>query len=75
MKLKMESHYSDGHHSERTIGLPDPPAITDEWWDTEVFEQTGDGHGLGADLGSCYTATVLESTIPGAVGATYEWID
>lgn len=74
MILKLTSDYSDGHHSAREIEIPDPPAITDEWWD-EIFDETGDGHGLGADLGSCYTATVIASTIPGAIGATYEWID
>lgn len=54
----------------------------DEWFDQDVHEFTGDGHytevyeATGERLGSCYTATVVESDHPQIpVGRSYEWLD
>ena len=47
----------------------------DDWWEEVVFPETGDGHGIDFDGGSCYTATILQSDVPGLAGETYEWVD
>jgi hypothetical protein len=72
----LENTYSDGHHSERTVELEAPTGDLDEWWEDIVFPETGDGHGIDADCGSCYTATVLAAPAhPELVGLSEEWID
>lgn len=81
VKIRVENTYSDGHESEHTAEV-DPPASMatediDDWWDETVFDETGDGHGINrSDLGSCYTATVMEAAdFPALVGQSHEWVD
>jgi len=75
VRVKIENAYSDGHESE-TVELvsapPDDPEMLDAWFSDEVYQFTGDGHGIDFDGGSCYTATVLDGKW---AGHTYEWID
>lgn len=79
--VKIENDYSDGHHSERAVVLPEPsadrliPAGCDEWFESVVFPETGDGHGTDGTLGSCYTATITHAADAKLVGKSYEWID
>ena len=73
--VKFENDYSDGHHSERVLGLPAPPderTMLDAWVDAVVYPETGDGHGSDPELGSCLTATVVSGHW---TGMTWEWID
>ena len=75
-KVKIENAYSDGHESEHTVELDEPTGLNlDKWFDRIVYEYTGDGHGADNDLGSCYTATIIESNDPELVGKSYEWND
>lgn len=73
VKLLMENAYEDGHESKRTVDVPAPVGDIDDWWDRVVLDETGDGHGVGNDLGYCYTATILEADDPVLVGEAYEW--
>ena len=75
LTLKLENAYSDGHCSTsvETVEV-EPVANVEELWE-RLQEFTGDGHGIGNDLGYCYTITVLEA--PGHdrfVGMTNEWV-
>jgi len=77
-QIRIENTYADGHESERVTEV-DPPASLaasdlEAWWDDVVFDETGDGHGIGS-MGFCYTVTVLEApALPGLVGQTNEWV-
>jgi len=80
--VKITNDYSDGHHSESTAELDAPTAeylAADpelaSWFEEVVFEHTGDGHGTSPDLGSCYTAKIVEADDASLVGLEYEWID
>lgn len=82
MKVRIENAYSDGHESTNVIELateyePDAndEASLDIFWDEHVYEHTGDGHGAGQDLGSCYTATITEAANTLLVGLANEWTD
>lgn len=71
--VKIENVYDDGHCSERTIALAVPEGDLDDWWQDEVFDHTGDGHGAGS-TGSCLTATVVGGPTS-LLGMSNEWID
>lgn len=73
--VQIENTYSDGHRSTHTAKVPAPTGTVIQWWEEVVYSETGDGHGAGADLGSCYTATVIAADDPALVGQTYEWSD
>lgn len=77
VKVKIENAYSDGHESERVATVADPAGMDDVtldgWWEDVVWDETGDGHGVGRRLGSCCTATVIEADVPGLVGQSREW--
>lgn len=88
MKVRIENSYTDGHESESIVDVEDPPAGLDadaleEWFADTCFPHTGDGHytdvyeatGGKVRLGSCYTATVVETSNPAMVDYTYEWLD
>ena len=75
LTLKVENTYSDGHSSNsvETVAV-EPVADVEKLWE-QLEEFTGDGHGVGLDLGYCYTITILEA--PGRadlVGLTNEWV-
>lgn len=76
--LRLDNAYSDGHESSTTKSVPAPEDLDDpdevqDWWDTTVFNLTGDGHGAeNPDLGSFYTATVIKGPAQ-LLGKTYEW--
>ena len=70
--VKIENSYSDGHESTRVVELPAPGDDLDAWWENVVWEETGDGHGVGG-LGSCYTATIVTANDASLVGKSYEW--
>lgn len=78
MRVRIENTYEDGHESTRVVLISPPAAPEDsddveDWWDTEVFDQTGDGHGAEhPKLGSFHEATVISGPDP-LVGKTYEW--
>ena len=77
-RVRIENTYSDGHESATEVWLSPPTGSSAEelegWWQDEVFEHTGDGHGADGSLGSRLTATVLSG--PGhLVGQAFEWSD
>lgn len=71
--VRIENDYEDGHHSERTVHLPAPEGELEDWWEETVFDHTGDGHGIGNKLGSCYTATIVAASDEALVGESHEW--
>jgi hypothetical protein len=77
--VKVENSYEDGHESTHQAKVVVPDSITEDdietWWEDVVLNETGDGHGIGNDLGYCYTVTVLEAPEPFAflVGTEREW--
>ena len=72
--VKIENDYEDGHHSESTHSLPAPSGDLDEWWEEVVYPNTGDGHGIDFDGGSCYTAEIISGPTE-VLGESTEWID
>ena len=81
--VKIENDYSDGHHSEREVVLDAPDNLDsskgqslNDWFEEVVYPETGDGHGAGRDLGSCYTATIVKAEGQSALdGQSIEWTD
>lgn len=74
LTIKVENTYSDGHESEQTHAvLVDSFLDEEDLWDN-LYEYTGDGHGVGRDLDAIYTVTILEAPDhPWLVGLTNEW--
>lgn len=79
-KIRVENGYSDGHEStiEYDVNVTASPATTDltdesleAMWDL-LWEYTGDGHGIGNDLGWSHTITILDASDPRLVGLSYE---
>lgn len=72
--VRIENNYEDGHESTHEVLVPVPDDSLEGWWD-EVSSWTGDGHGIGKDLGYCYTATVIDAPEPfrHLIGQTEEW--
>lgn len=81
VKVRIENSYTDGHESEKVVTLPAPGGDLIEWWEDEVFQETGDGHytevydATGERLGSCYIGTIIEADDKSLVGEYYEWLD
>ncbi|GAP61340.1 hypothetical protein AHiyo1_50330 [Arthrobacter sp. Hiyo1] len=77
-RVWIENTYSDGHESTTEVWLTPPAGDSaqklEDWWQDEVFEHTGDGHGADSSLGSLLTATVLSGPAH-LVGQTFEWGD
>lgn len=74
LKIKVECAYSDGHESTvvETVAIQ-PVNDREELWE-QLQDFTGDGHGIGRDLGYCHTITILESNgDPDLVDLTNEW--
>ncbi len=71
--VRIDNTYSDGHESTREVELPRPAGDLEAWWESVVWKETGDGHGVDR-IGSCYTATIVESDDPALVGESYEWV-
>lgn len=83
VRVKIENAYDDGHTSEREVVLDAPDNLDmakgislNDWFEEVVYPETGDGHGAGQDLGSCYTATIIEAVGQSALnGQSIEWTD
>lgn len=87
--VRIDNEYSDGHKSSREVVAAAPriaasdwqdgswSVALEDWFNDEVYDETGDGHGDGSHgkLGSCYTATIIAADDPRLVGEEYEWID
>jgi hypothetical protein len=83
VKVEIENVYGDGYEQTNVVELPAPskrhPLPADDefddesYWEAVVWPETGCGH--YADVGSCYTATIIEAKDPELVGLTYEWVD
>lgn len=73
--VRIENAYSDGHQSDREVPVDAPSGELEAWFEEKVFPLTGDGHGIGNDLGSCYVATIVRADDASLVGATHEWMD
>jgi hypothetical protein len=76
--VRVENTYEDGHESATVVEVPAPTSLDEEtiedWWETEVFPHTGDGHGAdNPKLGSWYEATITRADEPTLVGKTMEW--
>lgn len=63
---------------ERTYSNGDVSDV--DWWEANVYEHTGDGHGLPENHGgsrtldSCSEATIIEADNPALVGLSHEWL-
>lgn len=75
MTIKVENAYSDGHESEQVETIQVLPfEDLEELWE-QLHEFTGDGHGIGNNLGYCYTVTILASPdFLELVGKSNEWV-
>jgi hypothetical protein len=76
VQVFVENAYSDGHGSthEAWVAAPQDPDDLEDWWQDEVFEVTGDGHGAeNPKLGSYYKATIIAAGVESLVGLTCEW--
>lgn len=80
MKIRIENAYEDGHESTSIEEIPEftgDPDDTDEFGDNalegHLHPYTGDGHGIGNNLGFCYTITILQAENPALVGHVEEW--
>lgn len=71
--VRIDNAYSDGYESSSLHELEVPAgAELEEWWEEVVWPLTGDGHGAGVKLGTCYTATIVAGD-PELVGESQEW--
>jgi hypothetical protein len=82
VQVSITSTYEDGHESEVEVWVPAPEGgtmPTEDWWQDEVFEHTGDGHGAeNPGLGSFYEATIIRVSDPNDTtmcGLSYDWSD
>lgn len=73
VRVRIENAYEDGHESSREVELEPPEGDIEAWWEDVVFPETGDGHAIGNDMGSFYTATVIAADDPQLVGLVNEW--
>ena len=76
--VRISNTYSDGHSSTQDVALDDPPRGGDEladWWEATVFEHTGDGHGIGVDLGSYSLAMIVKADDDSLIGLYADWSD
>lgn len=72
--VRIENAYADGHESQREVIFAAPTGDLEEWFDTVVYRETGDGHGVDGQ-GSCYVATIIAADDEQLVGAQNEWVD
>lgn len=75
LTIRVESAYSDGHTSKqvKTVEV-EPFEDLEQLWE-QLEEFTGDGHGVGNDLGYCYEITIVDA--PGGselIGKCNEWV-
>lgn len=73
--VRIEDTYEDGHSAihEHEVEAPEDDDLED-WWDEEVFEHTGDGHGAKhPKLGSLHEARIIRADDPTLVGKEMEW--
>ncbi|UBV22313.1 hypothetical protein H8Z59_03620 [Mycolicibacterium fortuitum] len=75
LTIRVENAYSDGHTSKRveTVEVERFEDLEQLWEQLEEF--TGDGHGIGNDLGYCFEITIVDA--PGRcelVGECNEWV-
>lgn len=75
LTIRVESAYSDGHISRRTETVEvEPFEDLEQLWE-RLEEFTGDGHGIGNDLGYCYEITIVDAPDrPELVGKSNEWV-
>lgn len=75
MTIKVENVYSDGHESEQVETVEvEPFEDLEELWE-QLEEFTGDGHGIGNDLGYCFEVTIVDAPgRPELVGKCNEWV-
>lgn len=70
MKIKVENTYEDGYESTVEYEIDDATVPSDDDELQELFwEYTGDGHGIGHDLGMISEITILDGE---RAGETYE---
>lgn len=72
MRIRIENAYSDGHQSIEERTVPEFVGTVPELAD-HLYPFTGDGHGIGRDVESTHTVTVLESAWPDLVGEVIEF--
>lgn len=77
MKIRVENWYTDGHESVLFYEVDDDAVASLDSDDEEAlrdffFDYTGDGHGIGNDLGNCSDVTILEARDPALVGLKFE---
>lgn len=69
--ILVENTYACGRESSTTVTLPAPAELTDDWWQENVHQHSGDGHPCGAREHAMYEATITASTRPELVGTTH----
>lgn len=72
MRIRIENAYSDGYESMQVRKVPEFVGTVPELPDY-LYQFTGDGHGIGRDVESVHTVTVLESDMPDLVGEVVEF--
>lgn len=75
LTIRVENAYSDGHTSKRVETVEvEPFEDLEQLWE-QLEEFTGDGHGIGNDLGYCYEITIVEASGRNdLVGKNNEWV-
>ncbi|MEW2484523.1 hypothetical protein AB0876_33530 [Mycobacterium sp. NPDC049093] len=75
LTIRVESAYSDGHTSKRVETVEvEPFEDLEQLWE-QLEEFTGDGHGIGNDLGYCHEITIVDAPArPDLVGKLNEWV-
>lgn len=73
IRVKIVGDYNTGHHYERTVEIPGPTGdqcaccppceLDDDWWNTTVYDETGDGQTDPKSVG-IHTCTVLAADPP-----------
>jgi hypothetical protein len=75
LTIKVENAYSDGHTSKqvKTVEVEPFEELEQLWEQLEEF--TGDGHGIGSDLGYCFEISIVDAPgLPELVGLGNEWV-
>lgn len=71
--VKIENVYECGRRSSSTVILETPVALTDQWWEDNVYDHTGDGHTCGVNEDAGYFATIVAPDRPELDGKKFEW--
>ena len=75
VRIRVTDTYEDGHEAvhEHDVDAPDDVDDLEQWWEDEVFQHTGDGHGVKhPKLGSMHVVIVIGGPAE-LLGKEMEW--